>query len=221
VTLTPAEARIVAAIPDRFTRVYARGKLSSDPVYGAVAGLLAGRPLPLLDLGCGIGLLPMFLRAHGYQPKITGVEADVRKVAQAVATSQQLATPAFSILEQDVRQPLEHRGHVTLLDVLHYLPPADQARLLELCAAYASESGARVIIRECLRERTLRYGATVVQESFSRAVRWLRSERLVFPTLDFLVTTMSRCGMTAVDVRPMWGKTPFNNYLLAFQRREE
>ena len=71
------------------------------------------------------------------------------------------------------------------------------------------------------RDATLRYGVTVMQESFSRAVRWLRSERLVFPTLDFIVTTMSRFGMTAVDIRSMWGRTPFNNYLLAFQRREE
>lgn len=219
--LTPAEERIVAAFRNRLTREYARRKLQSDPIYAAVTAVVSVRRGPLLDLGCGIGLLVLYLRAHGIQQQVTAVDRDSRKIAQAHDAIQQLNVKGVVLLEQDVREPLEFAGNVLMLDVLHYFSPDDQEKLLLHAAKQASESGAVVIIRECLRDSSWRFRATVVQEKFSRAIRWLRSEQMHFPRRDTIVATMESAGMTPVDVRPLWGRTPFNNYLLVFERRQE
>jgi Methylase of polypeptide chain release factors len=59
---------------------YARGKLALDPAYPAVARELASSPRPLLDIGCGMGLLAAWLRAHGHRAPIVGMDVDDRKI---------------------------------------------------------------------------------------------------------------------------------------------
>lgn len=49
--------KIVRWYWDPLVRGYVRGKLRSDPVYPAAFDRLNETPMPVLDLGCGIGLL--------------------------------------------------------------------------------------------------------------------------------------------------------------------
>ena len=64
-------ARIAAAYKpahwfgNRWNYFYSRAKLASDPLYPAVADALRGTSAPLLDLGCGIGLLALAWLAVG------------------------------------------------------------------------------------------------------------------------------------------------------------
>ena len=72
-----------------------------------------------------------------------------------------------------------------------------------------------VMIREAVRDASVRYRVTVAQERFSRAIRWLRAERLNFPTRETISTRFDEFDR---EIVPMWGRTPFNNYLFVFRR---
>jgi hypothetical protein len=50
---------------------------------------------------------------------------------------------------------------------------------------------------------------------FARGVRWTKGERLNFPMRSRIVDAFA--GFTA-EITPMWGATPFNNYLFVFRK---
>lgn len=206
------EGRISAHFDSRFLRSYTRSKLRTDPVYRAVLERLRDSAAPLYDIGCGVGLLEFFLRENGVDCPITGVDHDERKIASATAIGARYSGLQFRVA--DARDPVPPRTNVVLLDLLHYLTAAEQQQLLD---GIAEAGGDLVLIRDAVRDRTLRYRITAAQERFSRAIRWLRAERLNFPARDEVVAPFSRRGYR-VEVQPMWGRTPFNNYLFVFSR---
>jgi SAM-dependent methyltransferase len=201
-------ADLAARYPTRFLRAYVRGKLRYDPVYEAVAERLQGNDDPLLDVGCGIGVLPLFLRARGFEAPIRGVDHDERKVAVARAV-----VPDVDFRVADARTAIrDATGTVLMLDLLHYFRAGEQAEMLAAAAAQAKT----VILRDAIRDASWRYRLTYAQESFSRAVRWLRAERLHFAARDEVMQPFGS-AFTA-EVVPLYGRTPFNNYLFVFKR---
>jgi len=101
---------IAARYPTALLRSYARIKIATDPVYNAVFELLRGSTTPLLDVGCGIGILPFYLRERGFTAAITGVDHDKRKIeiAQGVAKSE--SNLSFHLA--DARTSFDFRGNV-------------------------------------------------------------------------------------------------------------
>jgi hypothetical protein len=97
-----------------------------------------------------------------------------------------------------------------MIDLLHYLSDDEQRALL----AQAAQSEL-VIIRDAVRDGSWRYRLTYAEEAFARAVGWLKAERLNFPARDAL--TSAFYGFER-EIVPMWGRTPFNNYLFVFRR---
>ena len=117
---------------------------------------------------------------------------------------------------QDIRHPVEgFRGDVMMLDVLHYFTDDDQRLILNQAAGYASEG--MIIIRDCIKDDSWRYRLTILQESFSGAIRWLRAQMLNFPTRELISETLKGHGFVE-EVVPLWGRTPFNNYLMVYRR---
>lgn len=202
--------RVASHFDSWFLRGYARGKIDGDPAYGAVFRHVP--EMPLLDVGCGIGLLSFYLRERGFRPAIDGVDHDAKKVAAANAIAPRYEGLTFRT--GDARAPLDFRGSVILLDLLHYFDDATQARILVNAAACVPAGGA-VIVRDALRDGSWRYRLTYAQETFSRAILWLKAERLNFPTRATLVAPFA--GFT-IEETPLWGATPFNNYLFVFRR---
>jgi trans-aconitate methyltransferase len=201
---------LAARYPTRFLRSYTRSKLRRDPVYGAVAEHVRGTNAPLLDIGCGVGILPAFLRQRGFTAPIRGIDHDERKIAVA-----RTIVPDVTFEAVDARSVrVEGGGTVVMLDVLHYFSDADQERILERVAASATT----VIIRDALRDANWRYRATYALEVFARTIRWIRSERLNFPTREAIERLFP--GFDE-EVVPMWGGLPTNNYLFVFRRSSE
>lgn len=210
--MTEAERRVAERFGSRFLRSYSRSKLRIDPVYRAVLELLRGSSAPLFDVGCGLGLLEFFLRENGFSSAITGIDHDERKVAQANAIASHYTDLEFH--SGDAREQIPAGRSVLLIDVLHYFSAGDQRRILENAAAAVPEGGI-VIIRDAVRDGSLRYRLTAAQEGFSRLIRWLRAERLNFPARDEITAPFRGFEQ---EVVPMWGRTPFNNYLFVFRR---
>ena len=214
--MTGALARRIARhYPSRFLKSYVRFKVAADPLYVAVAGLLTSSSLPLLDVGCGVGVLSFYLRESGFRPAIEGIDHDEEKVAAAQAVAGH-AYSGLTFRHADALVPVAFSGNVTLLDVLHYFPAAAQETLLHN-AIEATAPGGVVIIRECLRDSTWRYWTTYAEESLAMAFRWLKGGALNFPTREQIVAPFTARGFTS-EVTPMWGSTPYNNYLLVFRR---
>jgi 2-polyprenyl-3-methyl-5-hydroxy-6-metoxy-1,4-benzoquinol methylase len=201
---------IASHFGSRFLRGYARGKIGSDPAYAAVFDRVPD--MPLLDVGCGIGLLSFYLRERGFRAPIDGVDHDAKKIAAANAIAARYDGLTFRT--GDAREPLAFCGSVVLLDLLHYFDDPTQARILRNAASCVPPGGA-VIVRDALRDGSWRYRVTYAQEWFSRVIRWLKAERLNFPTRATLVEAFE--GF-AIEETPLWAATPFNNYLFVFRR---
>ncbi|MDQ6802766.1 MAG: class I SAM-dependent methyltransferase [Acidobacteriota bacterium] len=201
---------IASRYPTRFLRSYARAKMATDPAYNAVYDLLREASEPLLDIGCGVGLMAFYLRERGMRIPIVGIDHDRRKIEIARRVADGDPSLAFDV--SDARRPVEFRGNVVLLDVLHYFSDADQSVILRNAAA----AGGTIIIRDGIRDGSLRYRLTYAQETLARVGGWLKAERLHFPTRESIETSLN--GEFREEVRPMFGRTPFNNYLFVFRR---
>jgi SAM-dependent methyltransferase len=204
------EERIASYFDSRFLRSYTRSKLRNDPVYRAVLERLRGTEAPIYDVGCGVGLLAFFLRENRVNNSVIGIDHDERKIESARRIASRYAGVQFRI--GDARDPMPPRSTVVMLDVLHYFTADDQRRILENAAA---ARGDLILIRDAIRDGSLRYHMTAAQEQVSRAARWLRAERLNFPTAGDILGPL---GEYTPEVLPMWGKTPFNNYLFVLRR---
>jgi len=162
----PAAERLFAAAArryapaGRFARHFARGKLAGDPVF---ATLLRRGLIPdgarVLDLGCGQGcLLALLVAAReqhraggwpaGWPPPpaglaLSGIEFRARDVARARAALGGAATVEIGDLRTAALPPADV---VVLMDVLHYLEPEAQDRLLARIA-HALGAGGLVVTR--------------------------------------------------------------------------
>lgn len=216
-TLSAQQARDIASVfESRWVQGYVRGKLARDSIYVAVADALRGSRLPVLDVGCGLGLLSHYLNADGIRLESYGIDHDIRKVSAAhEAAVRRGLTSHFAVA--DARSTLRFKGNVLLLDLLHYFREEDQRSILR-SAADATAPDGQLIIRDCLRDETWRYRVTALQERFSKMIGWLRGEVLNFPPRELIERELVAAGLVPIDVRPLWANTPFNNYLLRFRR---
>ena len=209
--------RIANSYEHWLQRRYVKGKLAMDPAYAATAALIKHRPMPLLDIGCGIGLLGQYLHARGIVTRYLGVDSDPRKIEEGNRALRQAGLDGVLQLRQTdgtSQQPI--RGHVALLDVLHYLPRDGQHALLDNAIAHLAPGGL-LVIRNVLRERSWRYAYTRVSEFFLSASGWMRVGAQHYPSADELRRQLETAGLT-VTIRSLHGKTLFDSYLLVAAR---
>ncbi len=205
---------MAAAYPEEWLRRYAASKLRRDPIFSAVAELLRESPAPLLDVGGGIGLLPFFLRECGFTPPIVTLEIDPRKVRRARSAASGCYV-GIEFVESDVNDELpEFSGSVALIDVLHYLEPAQQAKLLRAIASRIAPHG-MLLIRDAPREKSLRFCLTYLAEIFAKTITWNIRGPIHFPTRESIKNSLG--NSFDCEERPMWGGSPFNNRLFIFR----
>ncbi|MEO7065792.1 MAG: class I SAM-dependent methyltransferase [Rhodanobacter sp.] len=207
---------IASRYAQRGHRVHARWKLANDPAYAATADLVANTELPLLDIGCGIGLLGHYLHAVGLKANYLGVDHDQHKISAAQTAARRGGLGDFMEWRCDdaATLPASH-GHVVLLDVLHYLSATDQLALLQTAIAHLAVNG-MLVIRNVLNEPNWRFHATRVEEFFLRVSGWIPGGAQHYPTLDELRAPMITAGLQ-VSISPLRGHTPYNSYLIVAQ----
>lgn len=203
---------------DRHHYYYARSKLATDPLYGGVCDALRDRALPVLDVGCGIGLLVHRLRADGIASPYIGTDLDARKIQYARAGLQRsgLAGARFEAGDAATGLPA-HAGDVCILDVLQFLPDAASQDVLLESAIARLAPGGRLVIRTGLIDGSARAGITVLVDRLSALWGWMRARPSRYPQLEELHSRFDHHGLHA-EFSPLHGNTPFNNWLVVAER---
>jgi SAM-dependent methyltransferase len=190
---------------------YTRAKLGSDPLYPGVCAALRDTSAPLLDLGCGLGLLAHALRAQGIALPYRGVDNDAGKIARARRSASRAGLPDVDFATIDLtREYPAHRGSVALLDVLQFIAPDAQARALDAAVAMLVP-GAKLVIRTGLADGSKRAHVTRAVDVFSRVLGWMNAGPSRYPDADDLRARFAAAGLQ-VEFTPLYGSTPFNNW---------
>ncbi|MCB1234335.1 MAG: glycosyltransferase [Verrucomicrobiae bacterium] len=220
-SLARVRRRIRARFEYPWHRSYAKSKLRTDPLYEAVYAELRGEDQdpPILDIGCGMGLLAYYLRERGLRNPIVGVDYDPRKLK--IAT--RLASAHYAGMEfrqGDVLTDIPATpGHVALLDVLQFFTPDQHERVLRAAARSVAPGGV-LIIRNCLEDRSWRFKITRFVDAIAHWTRWMKADATAYPTERRIRTVLELEGLEG-GARPLWGRTPFNNWLLVYRRPAE
>ncbi|YCM46525.1 class I SAM-dependent methyltransferase [Verrucomicrobiaceae bacterium 227] len=194
-------------------RYYTSSKLKTDPLYSGVFTELSSREFPLLDIGCGMGILGLYLRTRGWKPAITGFDYDQRKISEGRKMVKAGGYNEISLSQGDARTELpDHQGDVTILDILQFFDEAEQKILLNQAVLRVAPGG-KLIIRSGLKEQNLRFFVTWIGDFFAKFTFWMKAAPVHYPTAESFRSVLEEAGLM-VEIRPFWGKTPFNNYLI-------
>ena len=204
-------------LPRRPHYYYARIKLATDPLYVGVGEVLASRSEPLLDVGCGIGLLAHTLRAQGFKGAYAGVDVDSGKIDSARAASTRAGLTGLKFDTVDLTQAFpEHQGNVALLDIIQFLPPEAQDSVLE--RAFASLSpGGLLVIRTGLQRTGLRTRFTRNVDRLAKLTRWMNVGPNRYPNREALEARFAMHGMKPTFT-PLRARLPFENWMICAQR---
>ena len=202
----------------RWLRGYVSGKIAWDPVFALARREIAQRHHPVVDIGCGLGLLGISMRAAGITLRYRGTDISAWKINLGKEAVRYYAfeNAGFEVCDALSTQ-IPEGSTVCMFDVLHYLSPNDQLRMLHRLAE-AAELGSLVLIRTALRGTGWRYAATLLEEWWTRATGWIRGGEINFPAREELVGVFGERGLRT-EVFPLWGRTPFASHLIKVHPR--
>jgi 1-acyl-sn-glycerol-3-phosphate acyltransferase len=122
----------------------------------------------IIDFGCGYGYITYMLMLTSPARHLTGVDFDEEKIE--VARNTYLKNDRISFLHADVSTvDITSCNGFLLGDVLHYLPPEAQQRLLEGCMENLQPGGV-ILIREGNTDMEKRHKRTRLTEFFSTRI---------------------------------------------------
>ena len=212
-----------------FNYHWARGKLGHDPIFPA---LIEQSIFPdgarVLDLGCGRGLLAAWflaaeqLAAKGgwkeevHPPKhlqFRGVELMAREADCGNRALQPIHGNRVELNGGDMRQAdLSNTDVIAILDVLHYIPLAEQDQMLDHIRA-ALDTGGLFVIRVGDASSGVRFAVSQAVDFVISFAQGHRLGRMWCRPLADWISALEVRGFT-VQAIPMSAGTPFANVLL-------
>ena len=191
-------------------RIYAAMKYRLDPCYRAIAPHLLPRTFTV-DLGTGLGMLPVLLGELGEGRRALGVEWDADKARAGQVAAQNL--DGVELTEGDARtHDLPACDAITLVDVLHYYDAEAQRALLRRCEA-ALRPGGRLLVREGDGEKKAGARFTRAVEKLVTRLGWNRGPEVRFRPIRELEQDLAALGLT-VCADAVAGKLHPGNVLL-------
>jgi SAM-dependent methyltransferase len=153
-------------------------------------GSLQGPLGRLLDVGCGRGQFSTLLYELGLASSVSGVDWDSRKVdvARLAAVEEGAYTSGDALT-----MPLPVCDTALLIDVLHYLPQAEQTRLLTKVSECLPVGG-RLLLREVSQDAGAGGRLARFAEAVATATGYNRARRLTFQPAGTLVTELESMG---------------------------
>ncbi len=152
----------------------------------------------ILDIGCGYGFLSYMLHFTSNDRDITGVDYDQEKIA--TAQHSYLRSDRIRFFASDILKfNFETYNCIIISDVLHYLQPDDQLKVLEKCHASLLPGG-KLIIRDGNKDLKNRHKGTELSEFMSTKVvnfNQTKSEGLFFLSAETIKNFASQHQMSA------------------------
>lgn len=192
-------------------RLHVRVRWATCPFRAVAAQLPAAGSL--LDVGCGHGLLSLYLALSGAGRMVTGIDVDKDKLAaaRAAAAGAGLAATFQPVAGRELPEgPWEG---IAIVDVLYLLDPSDQRSLLRSCAERLAPGGV-LAVKEMAPVPRWKATWNHMQETASvRILRITEGEQLTFLPPEDLAAAMAAGGL-AVEDRPLHRGYPHPHHLL-------
>lgn len=214
----------------RFNYHWARGKLAGDPIFAAIIeqGIFP-HGARVLDLGCGRGLLAAWclaaeqLSKRGAWPtklaipaaglSFRGVELMAREAQCGNDALQPLYGQRVQLTGGDMRvADLSELDVIAILDVLHYIPHAEQDQMLDRIRAALGRGGI-FVTRVGNAGGGWRFKMSQLVDSCISFVQGHRLERMWCRPVSAWTQALEDRGF-AVEALPMSAGTPFANVML-------
>lgn len=149
------------------TEWYMRIKLRMEDYYARFDAILP-RSGQITDIGCGMGALCEMMSMLSPDRKVTGIDYDEDKIAVA-ANIRIAGTNTEYICADAASSSLPASDAFILNDMLHYLSPDAQDRLVAACAANLAPGG-MIVIRDGDSGKEQRHRLTRLTEVFSTRI---------------------------------------------------
>ncbi len=177
---------------------------------------LAGR---ILEIGCGHGLLSLYLALESPERSITGIDVDEDKLAAARAAAAGAGLAATFDAVAGAELPEGPWEGIAIVDVLYLLAADDQVALLRSCGGLLAPGGVLAVKEMALVPRwKARWNA--VQETASVKVLGItEGEELTFLPPAEMAAAMAAGGLTVRD-RPVHRGYPHPHHLLVGTKPE-
>ncbi|MCX6281303.1 MAG: 1-acyl-sn-glycerol-3-phosphate acyltransferase [Bacteroidetes bacterium] len=193
---------------------YLRIKLRLEKNYSLLDEYVP-RQGEILDMGCGYGFASQMLHLTAPERIITGVDYDSEKIN--VAKNGFLNSSGLNFLTADIRLfEFSPKDCIILGDVLHYIPPDDQEKLLIKCMQNLREDGI-IIIRDADEANIKGHSRSKLTEFFSTGMRFNKTYDESFRLHFFSTPEISKLALRyGYSIRIIESKTYSSNtcYLL-------
>ena len=192
-------------------RVHVRVRWTTCP-FPAVAAVLP-QSGSILEVGCGHGLLSLYLALESPDRRVTGVDVDGGKLGAARAAAARAAlTVGFEAVEGGALPDGPWDG-IAIVDVLYLLGADDQRALLRSCAERLAPGGV-LAVKEMSPVPRWKARWNVVQETASVKLLGITAgEELTFLPPVELASAMAAGGLE-VRERPLHRRYPHPHHLL-------
>jgi 2-polyprenyl-3-methyl-5-hydroxy-6-metoxy-1,4-benzoquinol methylase len=165
---------------------------------------------PVLDIGCGHGLVSNLLALTGPKRQVLGIDPDPRKVAAARQTVGDRPNIRFEIGDA-VRLPAGPYRAVTIADVMYLIPEATQRAIIASIAG-ALEPGGVLVWKSQIRQPRWKYAITYGQEWLMTRLGPTHGAALCFLDREESLAALRDAGLRPAAV-PMPSRRPYTDIL--------
>lgn len=192
-------------------RAHVRVRWATCP-FRAVAAQVpqSGR---VLEVGCGHGLLSLYLALASPDRRVTGIDVDEDKLAAASAAADGAGLPCTFEVVEGAALPEGPFDSVAIVDVLYLLDAADQLSLLKSCADLLSAGGVLVVKEMAPLPRWKATWNTIQETASVKVLGITEGDELTFLPPAELASAMVAGGLTVRD-RPVHRGYPHPHHLL-------
>lgn len=192
-------------------RVHVTVRWATCP-FPAVAAQLpaAGR---ILEVGCGHGLLSLYVALESSDREVVGIDVDEDKLAVARDAAGAAGLAASFDVVAGAELPRGPWAGIAIVDVLYLLTADDQRALLRSCAELVEPGGVLVVKEMALVPRWKATWNRVQETTSVKLLGITEGEQLTFLAPAEMAAAMAEGGLTVRD-RPIHRGYPHPHHLL-------